>query len=389
MNKLLFDPKVLQLSILEGDKVIKVNGDNFLSANRTKVINRYRMEITLNCDLNCEYCIVHKNKIHQTEKVMNLDTAKKIVKKFNDEVGAKGSIVIIGGEPLTNMEVANYIIENALGKKIIFTNGLNMTDNDIKYFKENKVTTIISLDGYTLEHNDARFSPKTTERMETVISNIKKMAQNGNNQAVATLLYKDNIKDTQEIAKFYKTLGVKNITFAYPHHTLEGPDATDFDMKSYTAEICNLLSFSKKEKVYIEQLGPILNAIINRKAVFTACKIANSQRTFYPSSQETLCMKLDTLKNYDDKKIVDNLPINNPNCQNCIALNICGGGCAWDNAIDYNDKGVDPRLCNHNKCLVEYLVGDIENATKDAKTVEEIKDIILKTYGDIMNPIME
>ena len=73
-------------------------------------IDRYRIEVSLACDLRCQYCLVHMNNVEQQNKKMSMDTASAIINMFNAEVGERGSVFIIGGEPLTNKAVTKYII---------------------------------------------------------------------------------------------------------------------------------------------------------------------------------------------------------------------------------------------------------------------------------------
>ena len=98
------------------------------------LIDRYRIEVSLSCNLKCKYCVVHMNNVRQQNTVMSLETARTIVNQFNEEVGDKGSIFLMGGEPLTNFPVVKSIIEQAQGSTIIFTNALLLDDNLIRFF---------------------------------------------------------------------------------------------------------------------------------------------------------------------------------------------------------------------------------------------------------------
>ena len=124
-------------------------------------IDRYRVEVSLTCNLKCKYCVVHLNNVRQQNTIMSIETAQRIIEMFNKEVGAKGSIFIMGGEPLVNWPVVKYIIENAKGKTIIFTNALDLTEEIIKFFFKHDTYILTSLDGYSIEQNEKRFWPHT------------------------------------------------------------------------------------------------------------------------------------------------------------------------------------------------------------------------------------
>ena len=81
-------------------------GSDITMLSLPKKIDRYRVEVSLACNLSCEYCVVHKNDVSQQNKMMDLETAKVIVNKFNEEVGERGSLFLMGGEPLTSCSLA-------------------------------------------------------------------------------------------------------------------------------------------------------------------------------------------------------------------------------------------------------------------------------------------
>lgn len=75
---------------------------------------------TLDCNKNCPWCIRKKlnEEYHLSLDPMSIDTAEKILKKYNDTV----QIVLTGGEPMTNMPLVEYVIKTGRMVKIS-TNG--------------------------------------------------------------------------------------------------------------------------------------------------------------------------------------------------------------------------------------------------------------------------
>src|SRR5512147_1017534 len=80
----------------------------------SRKIKKYRLEVTYGCNASCGYCLVYGNNLKQLNAAMDMNIAKKIVADYNNEPYAE-SIMLIGGEPLTNWPVVKYIIENAKG----------------------------------------------------------------------------------------------------------------------------------------------------------------------------------------------------------------------------------------------------------------------------------
>jgi len=387
-KKVLFDPKTLSLDLeVEDGRRWNLNlKKKFSPVSIFKPIDRYRLEVSLICDLKCRYCVVHMNRINRDQKLMSREVAEEILKRFNNEVGKRGSLMMIGGEPLLNWRVVKYIIENCKGETMLFTNAYKLDEEKINFLSRYRNMVLTSLDGYKLKHNEDRFYPDVKNRFRQVCKNIKQAAKKCR-VGISCVVHQKNVKDLVSIADFFvKELDVKSLSFAYPHFTVEKTDTNDFPMEKYTAGICKLLKFAKKENVYIDQIGKIIRAILNREANFSACKVGISQRTFYPDGTETLCTKLDTLSNYSINNFLKILPVCNYKCQSCIAVNLCGGGCPWDAAIFPNEIGVDRRICFHYQTLVSFLIKDIEAELQTVKSENEALSIIKKKYLPLVLP---
>lgn len=390
MNKIIFNPKSLEIKLVSdnfGSFIINKKQEHELDKSHP-VVDRYRLETTLACDLACKYCVVHMNNVSQRGNLMSLYTAKKIVEKFNKNIGSKGSVVLIGGEPLLNWEVIKYIISTCTGKIILFTNALKLNEEKISFLKKYDVMIIASLDGFSYKHNENRFHPNVMAGYGVVSKNIKLANDSGCKIALSCVVNQDNISDIIDIAShFSNTLGIKNISFAYPHFATEETETNHFDMKEYTKMIKKLLQFSKQNGVYIDQLGTKLKSIFQNKAIEYSCKAGISQKTFYPDGKETICTKLDTIKGYDFNKFLQMLPVNNKKCVDCEAVNLCGGGCPWDAQAFPGSNFLDKRICSHNKKIVKFILNDIEHELRLVKTKKEALDIIEKLYTPIMNPV--
>ena len=387
-KKIIFDPNKLSLNLSVGkEKKWNLNLRNKLSSRSiSRPIDRYRLEVSLICDLRCRYCVVHMNRISRTQKLMSKKAAEKTLKRFNKEVGKRGSLMIIGGEPLLNWDVVKYIIENCQGETMLFTNAYKLDEEKVNVLSRHHTMVLTSLDGYTTKHNEDRFYPDVETRFRLICKNIKRVSRKCR-VGISCVVHQKNVDDLVPIADFFvKKLGVKSLSFAYPHFTIEKTDTNNFSMEKYTAAICQLLKFAKKERIYIDQIGKILRGILYRETNVSACKICLSQRTFYPDGTETLCTKLDTLPNYSIRKFLDILPVNNPKCQNCVAVNLCGGGCPWDAAVFPNQIGVDKRICRHYQALVTFIINDIESELQASKNQSEAQLIIKEKYLPLTSP---
>lgn len=127
------------------------------------------LHITENCNLNCRYCY-EKNK---TLKTMSIDTAKKVINYFFEDIvkNKEDNIIweLIGGEPLLDVnlikEIVDYILFNVdkYGLNVqkhfisLTTNGTLFTNTAkdflTEYRKKINLSVSISLDGVRDIHN--------------------------------------------------------------------------------------------------------------------------------------------------------------------------------------------------------------------------------------------
>jgi sulfatase maturation enzyme AslB (radical SAM superfamily) len=75
--------------------------------------------------------------------------------------------------------------------------------------------------------------------------------------------------------------------------------------------------------------------------------------------------------NYNIDRWKNIIPLLNENCNNCIAIGICGGGCLYDSAKYRNETGFDGRHCSIVKRVVEEFLWYIfENDGMNANNVD-------------------
>ena len=53
----------------------------------------------------------------------------------------------------------------------------------------------------------------------------------------------------------------------------------------------------------------------------------------------------------------DKLPINNPYCNNCEALSLCGGGCSYQSEL--NSSEIDEGYCEYIKRILEWYLTEL------------------------------
>jgi His-Xaa-Ser system radical SAM maturase HxsB len=124
--------------------------------------------VTLRCEHSCDYCQVSRRTPNRGEFDMSAATADRAIAMMMDSPAREVTLEIQGGEPLLAFDVIQYIVPRA--KKLAAEKGKNLdivvcsnlacvTDDILKYFRDEGVKVSTSLDGPAFLHNKNRPRP--------------------------------------------------------------------------------------------------------------------------------------------------------------------------------------------------------------------------------------
>lgn len=180
------------------------------------MVKHVTIHLTKTCNLNCEFC-------HVAAQCGGKDTNKTdrhILE--NLFVPSVESISIAGGEPFFVKDKLYDLlgqIPTDMKSVGITTNGLLLTDEDIKILKEKNVRLQFSMDGTPLDHEANRGKNTYSKSLE----NMKKAISAGIRTDVLTTVSKDNMYHIAEYIKSVDNLGIANIMLL--HFTPKGRGA--------------------------------------------------------------------------------------------------------------------------------------------------------------------
>ena len=121
------------------------------------------LSVSEHCNYQCIYCTFWRNKSTIKKKYMSTEVAEKALKDFLNVTCKQKEVVVYFGtaEPLMNWEVIAHI--SRLAKKLrsdvslnLITNGSLMTEERLRFCKENKINVGISFDGLPNRQNKQR-----------------------------------------------------------------------------------------------------------------------------------------------------------------------------------------------------------------------------------------
>ncbi len=157
------------------------------------------LQITKRCNLKCKHCFVGKR-----ENIdLPADKISKLLKEFEDLQGLR--VLITGGEPLLHKEfdrINDFLSKYAI-RKILFTNGLLLTENRLKSLNVEEIQ--ISLDGMKEAHESLR----GIGTFHKALSAIQRALDKGFQVSVATVIHKKNLTDFEKLEELVKNLGVR------------------------------------------------------------------------------------------------------------------------------------------------------------------------------------
>ena len=189
----------------------------------------FMIDLTTQCNLNCKYCFRDVNN-PENYKSISEEMLNKICSYILDycmkhEV-KKISIQPWGGEPLLEMKKIKWMYDFFQNTSVsvhftIETNGVLLTEENVKWLFEHNVSIGISIDGNKKIHDQQRVFANTKGSFEYVlrgIQNVKKYY--GDNFGIINTITWNSIDYIEDILDFYaKDIDIKHVKFNFVHES--------------------------------------------------------------------------------------------------------------------------------------------------------------------------
>lgn len=153
--------------------------------------------ITRRCNMSCVHCNVSAHSLEARE-IIQVGKWKSILNEL-EEMGVF-RVIISGGEPFA-YDGFEELFEHLLEKKylkIILTNGLLVTEEQIKQMKENNIALNISLDGIGSTHDEFRKSNGSYMR---ILNLLPALSGRSLIYTIQTTVHKKNIHQLEDITR--------------------------------------------------------------------------------------------------------------------------------------------------------------------------------------------
>lgn len=309
--------------------------------------------ITERCNLKCAYCSCKANGPKIPYSDMTGPELKHWTDFFNREIGESGLLLITGGEPEMYPEAVDHLAGNIRGKVIIFTNGTLTTRARLEKYRECDAGVLFSLDGDLEAHDAARFK-KGGSFAE--VDRALKMAQEMEfDFGISAVVGDHNIDHLPRLVEhIFEEYRPSSMGLNLPH--LYGKKVWE-RMDEYTDALMEIFRFARKEGLFIDQINRRLAPFVKQEFRVRDCSAQGEKMVVYPGGTVHSCVNENSL----GKLSVDwerQIPLNHPDCSDCFAIGICGGGCLFDGNAIYGAGCFDQRNCRFVRRFLEFLIWD-------------------------------
>ncbi|RKD27308.1 radical SAM additional 4Fe4S-binding SPASM domain-containing protein [Caminicella sporogenes DSM 14501] len=325
------------------------------------------IEVTYNCNMNCEHCMVDYSQKKVNEISFNdIDNILLQMDKLNINV-----LTITGGEPLLKKDLVLYTVKKCSEKNIdvtLLTNGFLFDINTIKELHEaglNKVQ--ISLDSvYEHKHDKIRNKPGSYKKVLSSISNLKKY--NVKEVALSMTITQKNFDEVPAFIDFCVSNGVlpriapivpiqKGINSNLMLTKKQLVDLYKFTHSTSDNKISATLVASKKCSIgsspVINPCGDIFPCMHMKFNEFKLGNIRNSNlEKIWTESEILKYLKEITRSNIE-------------NCKDCWNRYLCNNCLGEIYSLTGKLKSNNPYRCAANKEITKYIILQGDEYTKN------------------------
>lgn len=349
--------------------------------------------VTDECNLDCKYCFFEGN-LQRTSKrnFMKIDTALRSINFFINHAIANSCteketlrVVFYGGEPLLNwqtMEVALKYIKKMAKKQtietILITNGTCITQEIAKSLAAYEVGVGVSIDGSKEIHDQMRISKKGLGSYDEAIRGYWILKNAGVNVSVSCTVWSHNVNNLTKVVDWIITkLRPSSITFNFPIGRIDKSIALP-SVKLLTKNIIDAFKLLRTYGIYEDKIMRKLIPFVTKTVYLKDCGAIGNQIVITPVGDVGPCHGFIGHKeffplNIHDRDLANKLdadilfrdwckrtPFHMPECYNCPAITICGGGCPYQAHIDHGTIWArDKRRCFFAKHLLEWMIWDL------------------------------
>lgn len=354
--------------------------------------------LTDQCNLRCSYCFINNNMPSDYERRnMKWDVAKRAIDLYfanlsrNPAIFSESvkTIFFYGGEPLLNFgmikKCAEYVNSaykkevNKMGNKFrlsLVTNGTLIDDKIARFLAKHKNISIgISLDGNKKTNDQKRRHQSGSGSFDDVARGFDLLKRAGcKNISLSCTVDDHNIDELSTLLDLGDKYGFVAINMNIVLDTEKEMVGGKY-MKKVSKKLLDYFMLARDRGIYEDRVMRKLKAFVSSKIHAFDCQATGNQIVCSPDGQIGLCHEGVGAKNFFFSSVNNELnfhdiplvrewnersPLNMPQCFNCPAIGLCGGGCAYGAWLRSGSIwAVDNRFCAHSLATLDWLIRDL------------------------------
>jgi len=343
-------------------------------------IGHLRISLTERCNMACTYCF-QQHQFRGDQPVMSRERFADVMTwlvEQND--GCSPYVQYFGGEPLLEFDLIRYgdsLLRDARAagriegyRQSITTNGTLMTDETARFLVDSDFDVAFSLDGWEELNDSARVFKNGRGTYRAVMKGIERYRRAGGAVSLLITPRANNVAMLPRIARhFADDLGAASIGINAPQPTARGWEVGGKELAKAVQQVWELCI---RKRVGFHAPGTFIPGRIRRRQPqVDRCVDADPAGTMadwpaYVSAAGDVSYCLvqhnnPRLTRRRGEQLVDRRfrkwhfdTTDHPECDECIAGQICGGPCSLELAL--RDGALNPDRCAFFKSIVEWGV---------------------------------
>lgn len=357
--------------------------------------------VTDNCNLRCSYCFINNNMPKNYHyDFMPFSVAKKGIDMFFVNLAKNPpeyssltkTIFFYGGEPLLNFKIIKQSIEyiesayknevRTMGEKFrlsIVTNGTIINEEIAKFIgAHNNLDIAISIDGPKNIHDKKRRDMDNKGTFAKAIRGLEILQNVGNKKdiSISSTVDEHNINNLPLLLELHKKYNFASINLNPLTDTARNTISKKY-MRKVSEKMIEYFMLAREIGVYEDRIMRKAKSFIDKRIHTYDCQALGAQLVCAPDGQLGICHEGIGTKQFFFDKVSKNFdfhnnsiikewkqrtPLNMPQCFDCPAIGICGGGCAYGSWLRNGSIwSVDDRFCIHSLSTLKWLIWDIFN----------------------------
>ena len=341
--------------------------------------------LTSLCNFKCKYCFVESRIEKNEDSFMSKEIAEKGIQLLKRNINEKyeTTVIFYGGEPFLNFDVMEYIIKRTKELKMnvkynVVSNGSIINNEIINLIKDYNIDLGISIDGLENTNDEMRIDNNNEGTFKKTISTISLLSQNGVNFGISCTISKHNMEKLDEVINLLEEYNIKGFGYNLPAEN-DNIVTSENEMQLIVKNLLKVEDIIFEKRIYEDRvINRRLKSFVEKTRWIKDCGGYGHQIAITPKGQVGICHGLwpdeinkknntyyDIDVNYRDKitehftwkEWYNRTPFNMPQCWNCEAISLCGGGCAQKPFLRTGSIwNVDVDVCILMKEVIPWIV---------------------------------